>query len=754
MKKSLAMIWTEKRKQRPFFRLFLSYMAIILAPTVAIIIIYHAMCTALLEVQKEKEVRLLSDFTSVFERELDQSQNVADRIWDDDEVRDYLEECSGSWADPEAYYRGYELAVNYTDYRLTNQFIKNIYILPKNGTYLFQMPQVIPNTDRGRSTMDLPGSLGGEEEWEAWMSRMEGTDLLYGENAAGEMCVLLPRTVLSETDGETLGCIVVEMDGKKIRELLLQMLGGENGVSLLADGDGAVLMACDQLEGDAFDLENGMQWDDYIMAKGWDREDLNVVQKISQSGQWQFISMVPREALADRIGSVRYVILGVCITAILTAALICTGYWNRDCTIIRRCACEWKVNEAGTAEPEISSLQKGFEGILRWMERQREAQRESRQEERIRRILSGSYHTEEELYRDAGQAGLSIPAQVPYVLAVMKVAAREPSFFPDGVVIKDRLKACAERELPCRYLMADVNDLTYAVVLFADMEVERLRQVLNVLRAGICEGEAVAVYMGVSRPFAHILEVGTAYKNAFCFCEYAAYCNRKEPQFLEDIPESQYAVLSSEMEKKLEWTVRGGSREELECLFGQIRGHYFQNSFQRHNSLEIMRWVVLRCIGDAKETEEKQCLFQQTLNADSLWDMKMAVFSVHSYLERQNQQNAEEEAGTLKKSIEEKIKESYQKPEFNLAILADEVGMSERRLYHDFREMFDASFSSYLEQIRLEQARILLQEGSPVQRVADIVGYSSDSSFRRAFKRVMGVSPSEYQRVHWNAGAK
>ena len=68
-------------------------------------------------------------------------------------------------------------------------------------------------------------------------------------------------------------------------------------------------------------------------------------------------------------------------------------------------------------------------------------------------------------------------------------------------------------------------------------------------------------------------------------------------------------------------------------------------------------------------------------------------------------------------------------------------------MYRDFKKMFGVSFSSYLEMLRLRQAQKLLQEGRPVQDVAAAVGYSSDYSFRRAFKRVVGVSPSNYQKL-------
>ena len=54
------------------------------------------------------------------------------------------------------------------------------------------------------------------------------------------------------------------------------------------------------------------------------------------------------------------------------------------------------------------------------------------------------------------------------------------------------------------------------------------------------------------------------------------------------------------------------------------------------------------------------------------------------------------------------------------------------------------SFSDYLEQVRINKACDLLQQLTPVKDVSKQVGYNSDYSFRRAFKRIMGMPPSYY----------
>jgi two-component system response regulator YesN len=94
------------------------------------------------------------------------------------------------------------------------------------------------------------------------------------------------------------------------------------------------------------------------------------------------------------------------------------------------------------------------------------------------------------------------------------------------------------------------------------------------------------------------------------------------------------------------------------------------------------------------------------------------------------------------------IEESFPRPDLNLSMVASAFGLKESYLYHFIREEKGVTFSAHLESHRIERACALLRDAScSVDDVSARVGYSSAHSFRRAFKRCMSVSPSEYQRV-------
>ena len=79
--------------------------------------------------------------------------------------------------------------------------------------------------------------------------------------------------------------------------------------------------------------------------------------------------------------------------------------------------------------------------------------------------------------------------------------------------------------------------------------------------------------------------------------------------------------------------------------------------------------------------------------------------------------------------------------------LARAVGLSHTKLNFCFREMYGTTLFDYLHSMRLNKAKLLLDEGKTnVTEAAFSVGYSSPSHFIKAFKQHFGIPPGIYLR--------
>jgi AraC-like DNA-binding protein len=94
------------------------------------------------------------------------------------------------------------------------------------------------------------------------------------------------------------------------------------------------------------------------------------------------------------------------------------------------------------------------------------------------------------------------------------------------------------------------------------------------------------------------------------------------------------------------------------------------------------------------------------------------------------------------------IKERHHDP-ISLAEISSQVELSRERLCRLFHETLGITFSDYLNEVRLAEARQrLATQSESITKVAFNSGYQSLSQFNRRFRSAEGVSPTNYRKRH------
>jgi len=91
------------------------------------------------------------------------------------------------------------------------------------------------------------------------------------------------------------------------------------------------------------------------------------------------------------------------------------------------------------------------------------------------------------------------------------------------------------------------------------------------------------------------------------------------------------------------------------------------------------------------------------------------------------------------------IEDNYMK---NLSVqdVADYLGYSEAYFCRLFKQHFGHSFVSYLTEYRMTKAQKLMSDSSmSIKEIGKAVGYTDPNYFAKVFRRVRGVSPSEFR---------
>lgn len=84
--------------------------------------------------------------------------------------------------------------------------------------------------------------------------------------------------------------------------------------------------------------------------------------------------------------------------------------------------------------------------------------------------------------------------------------------------------------------------------------------------------------------------------------------------------------------------------------------------------------------------------------------------------------------------------------ELSLDDISRRVASSRRQLQRAYAEIGNTTFREHLTRVRMDRAAALLGDrGLTVREVARRVGYRQPAQFAKAFRRHLGVAPSDYR---------
>ena len=179
------------------------------------------------------------------------------------------------------------------------------------------------------------------------------------------------------------------------------------------------------------------------------------------------------------------------------------------------------------------------------------------------------------------------------------------------------------------------------------------------------------------------------------------------------------------------------------CMKGQLCGAILRQSESLGGSLypngaELLSQAVSRL----KQEDQDGGVSGQTASS-AAYQLLMQLYGTGSMAVRNKKQ--------LPQVVEAALKLLQQDFAFldGIGDLADRLEVSQEYLTRVFREHIGMTPGKYLIQVRVEQAKLLLQrDDHSIAFVADACGFTNGNYFARVFRSIVGVTPSVYAREH------
>ena len=223
----------------------------------------------------------------------------------------------------------------------------------------------------------------------------------------------------------------------------------------------------------------------------------------------------------------------------------------------------------------------------------------------------------------------------------------------------------------------------------------------------------------------------------------SAYLSVAEEQ---DQPICSYCY-SEQQENQLISLTAQGKEERVETLLHAI----FIENTRRPMSPFSNQMLFFKMIGTLSSLSDNIALpeeFTCSLHKISVAQFFELLKAQYRELCRQSRERQTEHASRLIQEVMAYIDANYTDYALSLTSTAQHFGITDKYLSAFFHEKAGINFSSYLEQLRIHKANEMLEHtDGTVDDIAQQIGYANGKTFRRAYSRVTGITPSEYRNM-------
>lgn len=664
-----------------------------------------------------------------------------------------------------------------TPFSQTNDFLQNYFIYLKNYDVIFTQGSAYFRPEHYYQNFHYT-DLSLDEWKDEVLGKTHSSEMMplrsfLSNKKQSSVVTYMQSLPLDSFNGSSPATVVVMIDEEHISNLLAGLEDRYGGWAHISDAQGNTIGVRGITEAAARQLSTSTELDQTKRSQFY-HDDLVITIQSDTSG-WTYRAGIPRQVLmenANQIKHMTWMVTGIALVLGLLAGLLLA---YRNSVPINRLLGVMKEHfgKDGLAERnEYDFLQGNISKMItsnRQLELELERQLPLVRDGFLKRLLAGEFHTLEEIAAAAAQADVSLAGGEGYV-GILRINGYSGM---DSIDILKELSAArlimkqALSETEGNLLMTELGSDRLVMIWLEQGEQtsgtdfrKRLDEGLTGLARTAYSEYKVSLSAAFGECFHTLMDVSHSYEQAGQTLEYTELSGMQSILWFSDSSrETATYYYPLDMEQRLISTIRAGEPEEAKRIVSTVMD---KNSDQHQLSPEMKQQLVGELKGTLLKLLDQKALVQSELlhtlknqmigiqAADMLPDIQQEINGIIEALcgiinSKKNSAHIQT-AGDIKRFIAE----SYSDSELTLYRIAEKVERPEKYISQLFKEVTDMNVSDYLEMVRIERAASLLRtEGCTVDEIASRVGYNSSHSFRRAFKRVMGVAPSSYrQSIH------
>ncbi|WP_195574192.1 helix-turn-helix domain-containing protein [Paenibacillus sp. 1001270B_150601_E10] len=778
----LESLWANPHYRRLWMRFLFPYLLFLGLTLIAGWIAYHATLSAFERVVLERNAKAIQQAQELLDVRLSEVELIAEQMAEHPKIKAF--QVVRNPFDGHNVLKVMSTRMALKDYAPSNQFLKDYFVVFKNSDLA-----ITPH--RVQKLKEFYGDRYQVNGWSLsdWRSRM--LDRYRSQRYMASMNVtyrdsMEPMITYVRSlgyPGYYQGVVVGLIPNEEVKKLLPVL---KDGWIQIVDQEGQP-MAFFGKEGEEapHHLELPAAHESSLMTVNG--KEVLITQHVSPKTKWTFITAQPTSEVLKSVLAIKrttFTLAGVLAVVIIALALWLSRRNSRPIQSLYDHVIPLDSNRRGGKKSKpsdiFSTLREAYTDLVDTTATLHQKLLERQEYARIAlfgKWLRGGYLHEQQLEASLGHVGLERNAHL-YAVSLLHLGWHGEEWSA-SILEEMELKRFVVRDeiykaSPLAFDLVDIEQDQLAVIFYGDErsypEKERFAMTIDELLIQldyrlksypiyvICSvGSIVSNRLAVSRSYLEAKQLmdGVDHEASRTIGRASIYTWWT----YEEQDQHGLYIYRDTTEQQLIHAIRGGNSCEAEKLVNEI---WKENGADGAITSSMKRWLLadlyatvmkqgisldIPLLADPHQIQKR--LMKQTESPTSLFRMieAEAVHLSKSIHERKRSRN-----DVLLQQMKAYIDEHIGDPALSLVAVADHLQVSEAYVSAFFKEQQGVNFSDYIEQMRLTEAKSLMEQDLPLTAIAERVGYNSLNSFSRAFKRVHGMSASDYRK--WNNGLK
>lgn len=212
-----------------------------------------------------------------------------------------------------------------------------------------------------------------------------------------------------------------------------------------------------------------------------------------------------------------------------------------------------------------------------------------------------------------------------------------------------------------------------------------------------------------------------------------------------------HRVMEQEIQQYI-MCIRIGNREDAFFILSRICCKEMLNNVAVETYKKLYIEIMDTTLNALKEDgiylkDERRYRYLDLINFTTLKELQEMIIKFTNNLMELVEKNKNDNYGGVINNAIQFIDEHFNE-DLSIQQIAEVVHLSSNYFSHIFKKARQESFTDYLNKFRVKKAKVLLSKHTyKVYEIADMVGYSDYKYFSSVFKKITGVSPTEYSEL-------